>query len=173
MLINGKQISLKRLTEEFATDTYACWMNDKAINQYLESRFCYQTIETLKEFIQSVSNDRNYAFAIIDNESGKHIGNIKIGSIDKRYSRADLGFLIGDKAFWGKGVASEAIGLCVTFAFEILKLHKIYGGVYSQNIGSIKAFLKNGFSQEGIFHDHCILNNGEYTDIIMFAKFNK
>lgn len=170
-ILQGKQIFLRRLTEEDATQEYVNWMNDPEINQYLESRFYSQTIESTKAFIRSVSNDNNYQFGIFIKESGKHIGNIKIGSINHFHRFADIGFLIGDKDSWGKGIATEAIKLVSEFAFKTLKLHKLWGGAYSPNKGSAKAFLKNGYQQEGAKKNQ-YLCHGEYVDDVLFGKVN-
>ena len=171
-LLKGEKIFLRRLTEDDATQEYVDWMNDPEINQYLESRFYTQTIESTKDFIRSVTNDNNYQFGIFDNESGKHIGNIKLGSINHIHKYGDIGFLIGDKSFWGKGIATEAIRLVTDFAFNNLGLHKVWGGAYAPNIGSKKAFLKNGFEVEGNKKSLCLCH-GEYVDALLFGKINE
>lgn len=170
-ILKGEKIYLRRLTEEDASDDYVSWMNDPEINQYLESRFYEQTIESTKAFIRSVTNDNNYQFGIFDKETDKHIGNIKIGSINHYHRFADIGFLIGEKSYWGKGIATEAIGLATDFAFNKLKLHKLWGGAYSPNMGSVKAFLKNGYQQEGAKKNQ-YLCHGVYVDDILFGKVN-
>lgn len=170
-ILKGEKIYLRRLTEEDATQEYADWMNDPEVNQYLESRFYPQTIETTKAFIRSVTNENNYQFGIFDKETNKHIGNIKIGSINHYHRFADIGFLIGEKSYWGKGIATEAIRLATEFAFNTLKLHKLWGGAYSPNMGSVRAFLKNGYQQEGAKKNQ-YLCHGVYVDDILFGKVN-
>lgn len=171
LLLYGERIYLRRLTEEDATQEYVDWMNDPEVNQYLESRFTTQTIESIRAFISSVTNDRNYQFGIFLKDTDKHIGNIKIGGINPHHNYADIGFLVGDKDYWGKGIATEAIGVATAFAFKKLKLHRLWGGVYAPNIGSLKAFLKNGYEQEGVKKSHVLLN-GVYLDSIMIGKVN-
>lgn len=170
-ILYGQRIYLRRLTEEDASEDYVRWMNDPDINQYLESRFYTHTIESTKAFIRSVTNDNNYQFGIFVKETGKHIGNIKIGSINHYHRSADIGFLIGEKSFWGKGIATEAIGLATDFGFNQLKLHKLWGGLYAPNIGSFRAFQKNGYEQEGVKKSQ-YLSNGVFVDDIMFGKVN-
>lgn len=170
-ILYGERIYLRRLTEDDASEAYVHWMNDPEINQYLESRFYTHTIESTKAFIRSVTNDNNYQFGIFIKETNKHIGNIKIGSINNYHRFADIGFLIGEKDYWGKGIATEAIGLATDFSFNTLKLHKLWGGLYSPNIGSLRAFQKNGYEQEGVRKSFCLLN-GVYYDDIMFGKVN-
>ena len=170
-VLYGERIYLRRLTEDDATEDYVRWMNDPDINQYLESRFYTHTIESTKAFVRSVTNDNNYQFGIFLKDSGKHIGNIKVGGINHYHRFADIGFLIGEKEYWGKGIATEAIRLATDFAFNTLNLHKIWGGLYSPNIGSLKAFEKNGYEQEGVKKSQYLLN-GVYYDDIMFGKVN-
>lgn len=170
-ILYGERIYLRRLTEDDATEDYVCWMNDPEINQYLESRFHKQTIESIKAFIRSVTNENNYQFGIFILDTGKHIGNIKIGGINNNHKYADIGFLIGDKSFWGQGIATEAIKLASDFAFHSLGLHKLWGGAYAPNEGSKKAFLKNGFKIEGCKRSHCLCN-GKYVDSFLFGKIN-
>lgn len=83
------------------------------------------------------------------NDSKAHIGNIKIGSIDKNHSTADVGYLIGERSAWGKGYASQAIQLMVGYAFSDLNLIKLTAGCSQGNEGSRKALINAGFSQEG------------------------
>lgn len=170
-ILEGKTIYLRRLTVADVSEDYVHWMNDPDINQYLESKYYIHTIESTKAFIQSVTNDNNYQFGIFDKKTGKHIGNIKLGGINRHDFTADIGFLIGEKSYWGKGIATEAIALVTNFAFNILNLHKVWGGVYSPNVGSIKAFLKNGFKEEGVRRDQHFFKN-KFIDGILFGKIN-
>lgn len=170
-VLQGSKIILRRLTEDDVSDDYVRWMNDPDINQYLESRFYTHTVESVKDFVRSVTNENNFQFGIFVKEDYKHIGNIKIGSINHYHHYADIGFIIGEKDYWGKGIATEAIALVSEFAFSTLKLHKLFGGAYSPNIGSIKAFLKNGYQQEGVKRSQ-YLCHGEYVDDIIYGKIN-
>lgn len=172
MKLIGDKIYLRPIAIEDANEEYVNWLNDKEVNQYLESRFVFATIENVKKFIDSIlQSDNNYFFAIVDNETNKHIGNIKIGPINSYHKRGDIGILIGDKNFWGKGVASDAIFLLAEFAFAKLNLDKVMAGCYANNIASYKAFIKCGFVEEGLFKKHCISSTGEVVDVYMLAKY--
>ena len=61
----------------------------------------------------------------------------------------EVGIMIGDRDSWGKGYASEAIKALSSYAFESLNLKKLTAGMYKENLGSQKAFLRSGFSVEG------------------------
>lgn len=144
--LESDKIYLREVRESDVTDDYYNWLNDPEINQYLETRFYPRSKNDILDFVKKMDGNSNeILFAICIKENDKHIGNIKLGPINWVHRKGDLSFLIGDKNYWGKGIASEAIGLVVEFAFNILGLHKVIAGYYEKNIGSMKALNKNGF----------------------------
>ena len=171
-MLKGKNILLRKLSNEDASVEYLNWMNDYEVVKFTESRYRVHTIESLKDFILHVNNESNYCFAIVDIPSGKHIGNIKIGNIHPIYKYADVGLIIGNKDFYGKGIATEALKLCVEFAFKQLKLHRLYAGIYDVNIGSIKAFEKAGFVREGCEKEKCLFE-GKRIDCYIYGIVNE
>jgi len=164
LFIDGKRIYLREIRLSDVNRNYCDWMNDPEVTQYTESRFENWSLRKLKDYVRKIKSSPDCIFfAIISKHNNKHIGNIKIGPIDKNHNFADVGIIIGEKSFWGKGFATEAIKLVVDYAFNKLNLHKLTAGVYANNIGSIKAFKKAGFSIEGVRKKH-YLYKGNYID---------
>lgn len=170
--IDGKRIYLRSVKVSDATEEYLHWLNSEEINQFLESRFLNFTINDIKEYIKKMADDENIIFlAIIRKDINKHIGNIKLGPIHWNHRLGDIGIMIGDKTSWGKGYASEAIGLLTNFAFNTLNLHKVTAGAYKNNIGSGKAFQNAGFYEEGVRKKH-FSHKGRYIDVVLMAKIS-
>lgn len=153
----SKSIYLREVRVTDANKQYYLWLNDPAINQYLETRYYPQSLEAIKNFINSQQN--NQFFAICCNNTDLHIGNIKLNILSEIHRRADLSLFIGNKDFWGKGIASEAIEQVTQFGFNQLNLNRIQAGIYHPNIASIKAFEKVGFIREGCLKEFSISNN--------------
>lgn len=171
--LEGERIYLRPVKVSNATQEYVGWLNDSEVNQFLESRFVFATIESVKGYIHKVSEDPDTIFlAIMRKDTSRHIGNIKLGPIDRNHHVGDIGIMIGDKNSWGKGFATEAIGLLEKYAFQSLKLHKLTAGAYAENIGSIKAFLKQGFVEEGRRKEQ-VFFNGKYIDAVFLGKINQ
>ena len=163
MLESGRLL-LRPVELTDANETYRSWMNDPAVMQYTESRFQTHSLEQIRQYVLSVQADTSSRFfAIIEKASGKHIGNIKIGHIHPVHRHGDVGIIIGDKASWGKGYATESLQLVAGFAGRNLKLHKLTAGIYANNLGSLQAFLKAGFVLEGRFASHWFCD-GEFVD---------
>jgi RimJ/RimL family protein N-acetyltransferase len=152
------RLILRLLSLEDATDSYLAWMRNCEVIRYLESRFSAPTSKKdLKKFIQSTNESPNYLlFGIFLQENEKHIGNIKLGPIVTEHARAEIGYLIGERKYWGKGYASEAIIEICRFGFIELGLHKITAGVYENNVASEKTLIKSGFLHEATISSHVI-----------------
>lgn len=172
-LIEGKRIYLRQVTSGDAEGRYLQWLNDPAINRFLESRYQKWSKKSLKDYIKAINkNSANVFLAIVASDKDVHIGNIKVGPVDPRYKHADVGIVIGERAYWGKGFATEAIKLVIGYSFKTLKLHKLTAGAYANNIGSIKAFRRAGFSIEGVRRDQFCCNRA-YCDGVLLGIVNK
>lgn len=149
-VIAAGRLRLESLKESDATDRYAAWLNDPEVNRFLESRFSVQSVESCRNYISNMRADPlSHLFGMFDLESGMHIGNIKIFVARPVHRTGEIGLLIGEKPFWGKGLAADAIRAVTRWAFEFLELEKLEANCYDENIASLRAFLKSGYSVEG------------------------
>jgi len=174
--LSGKLITLRTIEISDCNEAYVSWLNDSMVNQYLETRFSVQTLQSIIEFVYGmIKSDSSYLFAMITNDgNSKHIGNIKLGPIHPHYLCADVSYFIGDKNYWGKGIATEAIKLVVDFAFDKLKLHRVQAGVFEHNIGSVKALEKSGFICEGRLRNQLRVNTkSQWQDHLFYGILNE
>ena len=167
----GDNLLLRPIQISDCSQRYLSWLQDPQISKYLETRWTTQTMESIQSFVASkIESDSDYLFAIIEKETGQHMGNIKIGPVNSHHKYADVSYFIGEKSCWGKGYATEAIRLITRFGFEELGLYKVQAGVYENNIGSIKALKKVGFVQEGCLRKQ-LLSDGNREDHLLFGIF--
>ncbi|WP_223694636.1 GNAT family N-acetyltransferase [Leifsonia poae] len=164
------RLTLACLTEDDATEAYRGWLADPEVSRYLESRFAEPTIESTRAFITAMrESSHSYLFGLFVRETGLHCGNIKLGPVDTRYATGTIGLMIGDKGSWGQGFASEAIGAITRWAFGSLRLEKLNAGAYASNIGSVRAFHKNGFLTEGVQRSQVVLDSGAREDVVLLG----
>ena len=150
-----------------AVDRYVAWLNDSDVNRYLESRFSRHTSATVEAYIREHTQSPDvFLLAICTKPDGKHIGNIKVGPIDRIHGTADVGLMIGDREEWGHGYGTEAIALVTGFAFDELGLRRLTAGAYRENGASVRAFQRCGYRIEGVLRNHRQLGDGR-TDVIL------
>jgi RimJ/RimL family protein N-acetyltransferase len=128
------------------------------------------TFDEVERYIKEILSDKkNCLFAIYTHDE-KFIGTVKIGHIDWRTGTGDMGIMIGNKEFWGKGIAKESLFLASKYAFDVLCLRKLTGGCVSHNIAMLKAFQSLGYLTEGILRKKLLIS-GEYNDHVLFGIF--
>lgn len=106
-------------------------------------------------------------FGIYTND-GKLVGDTSIYDIDWRNRSAVLGLAIARKADRRKGYATEATGLLLNYAFEVLGLERLYADTLEHNAGSRKTLEKNGLVQEGVKRRSDYIG-GRYYDRIEYS----
>jgi [ribosomal protein S5]-alanine N-acetyltransferase len=170
-LPKNSQISLFLLKADHVTEDYVSWLNDPLVNQYLECRFFTHTIASTRKFVQAMLDSPDNLFLGIKcHEFDRHIGNIKIGPIDKNHMFSELGIMIGEKKAWSKGIGSLAINMMLEIARNQLLLRKIMAGCYVSNVSSQRTFEKSGFAIDGVRKQHYMLNE-KPEDKILMSKY--
>lgn len=170
--INTDRVYLQTLDSSSADNTYLEWMNDPDVTRFLESRFNPpKSLDELKAFIKGIrSSNHSLLLGIYLQSNGRHIGNIKLGPISKEHRRSSIGYLIGDKALWGKGFSTEAVSAAAQYAISELALVKLTAGVYESNEGSAKMLRKCGFIEEAYLPNH-VKYEGNREGILLFAYY--
>ncbi len=156
--IDSDRLLFRVLNKQDVSERYVGWLSDPEINQYLETpRYVTQTKDLCEKFVLDMKKDpASYLFGIFDKMTMEHLGNIKLGFINTYHQRAQLSLFIGEKSCWGKGYGSESIKCITQWGFDTLKLERIEAGCYDNNIGSLRAFLKVGYSVEGYFREKVV-----------------
>ena len=143
-----EQILLKVLKINDVSASYVEWLNDYEVTKFTSQKYFKHTLDSTKSFVsQKYDSEGELLFGIYFD--GTHIGNIKLGPIRFAHMSAEISYLIGEKEFWGKGIASKCVKAIVKFAVTELGLMKVNAGYYENNIGSAKVLQKCGFVVEG------------------------
>lgn len=146
-----RRLELRPLRPKDVDEAYVRWLNDPEVVRYTEARHIRHTLRSVRDYVARCDDRRgSHLLGIFELDSGRHVGNVKIGPVSTPHRCASMGLIIGEKSCWGRGYATEAIGLAVHYAFTVLNLHKLTAGVIEGNEASLRAFEKNGFSVEGV-----------------------
>lgn len=165
----GELIYLRAITEEDLTGRYFEWLNDFEVTRYTESGRFPNTMAAMESYYRSVIlNAANVALAIVEKQTDRHIGNVKIGPINWVHRCAEFGILIGEKDCWGKGYGTEATSLMLKYSFQRLNLHKMVLGVHASHSGAIRAYERAGFRVEGQLREALFLD-GRYCDKVLMG----
>ena len=83
------------------------------------------------------------------------VGSIGLKNIDLINKKANLGYWIGEE-YWGRGIATECVGLIIKHAFSSsdLGLREVIAYVFPENKASIRVLEKNGMKKKGEVNEH-------------------
>ena len=165
----GQKVYLRGLEREDLGGEYFQWMNDYEVTRYLESGRMPNTVEAMKRYYSRTANSPNDVLcAIIERETDRHIGTVKLGSIDWLHRSAEFGVMVGAKDRWGRGYGTEATSLILNYGFRRLNLHKVVLGVAAEHVAAIRSYEKVGFQREGLIKQLLFID-GEYRDKVIMG----
>lgn len=125
------------------------WRNDPEIWAYTEFKPDHQiSLKTEQDWLKKkLSNKNEQRFAICLASNHRYIGNIQLLDIDS--NAGSFHIFIGEKEFWGKGIAQQATRLILNYAFAELGLQQVELEVNAANLAAIAVYKKMGFLNTG------------------------
>ncbi|HEV8474320.1 MAG TPA: GNAT family protein [Methylomirabilota bacterium] len=105
-------------------------------------------------------------FAIV--VDGAAVGGIGVErGHDVFYRSAEIGYWLGE-AYWGRGIATEALRAVTEYAFESFNLCRLEAGVFEWNGASMRVLEKAGYALEGR-RRRAITKDGLTVDRLVYA----
>lgn len=142
--------------------------NNRRVWRNLKDRFPHPyTASDADHWIRQASGatpQTHFAVAI----GGETIGGTGLDLQTDVFRRsAEIGIWLGE-AYWGHGIATEAVRAMADFAFANFDICRIYAGVFEGNPASIRVLEKAGYSFEGRLRKS-VTKDGQTIDQILYA----
>lgn len=83
------------------------------------------------------------------------------------YRSAEVGYWLGE-AYWGRGIATEALRAVTEYAFMTFDLCRLQAGVFEWNRASMRVLEKAGYTLEAR-HRKNVTKDGETIDRLLYA----
>jgi len=168
--LQGSLCSLRRWSPRDA-DALVRHANDADVARQLRDRFPHPyRREDARAFLSRASAAEpltNFAI-VVEGEACGGLGFVQ-GSDVERFS-AEVGYWVG-QARWGRGIATEALGLFTDHAFGRLGLLRLFALPLAGNAASIRVLEKAGYQREGTLRSSCV-KYGQPRDQAIYARIN-
>ncbi|MFN2252152.1 MAG: GNAT family N-acetyltransferase, partial [Anaerolineae bacterium] len=170
--LQGRRVTLRPYSRGF-TDAelkrLLSWARDPDVLELAGGSPLNMSFERFRNAFLAQLPRRNTAmeqqFAILD-ENGEIIGRIGLFGMRPGSDRAELGVVIGDQAFWGRGYGRDAVGTLVDFGFDQLGLRSIKLYTLPENHRAQAAFEASGFARERML-ERFSFERGTHAEIEM------
>jgi RimJ/RimL family protein N-acetyltransferase len=146
-------------------------LRDPDVARYQSWESC--SLEEAQQFVESFEGlapgvpGEWFQFAVSLTPSGPLIGDCAIRCTRSDPRQAELGFTIA-KAQQGKGLATEAVRILLTFAFSTLDLHRVFSIVDVRNAPAQRLLERLKFRREGHFLQNAWFK-GSWSSELLYA----
>ena len=121
------------------------------------------TLEGQKKWFATLQT-RDDMLAFMIEVDGVPSGILNITDIDRVNKRCSWGYYMADKEKRSLPLAMALEWNLYDYVFDILKMHKLWGEIFSFNKGVLRIHQMCGSTIEGVLKDH-ICKNGQYYDV--------
>jgi [ribosomal protein S5]-alanine N-acetyltransferase len=159
-------IDLVPFSQEFITNQYIGWLNNKELMKFSEQRHNDHTQKSCTDYYLSFENSDNLLYAILNNDK-EHVGNVN-AYVDPINQVADIGIIVGETRC---GYGYLAWKEMMRILFSEKRIRKITAGAMEINKPMIKVFIKSGMKYEYKKRKNFIHNN-QFIDLVGYSIFN-
>ena len=163
-MIYGEKTRLRPL-ERDDLPRFVAWFGDPEVRRHLAVWLPFSLAQEERWFekhLEQVESQQTVVLAI-ETAAGEHIGNIGLHKIDWKNRHAELGIVIGEKAYWGQGYGTDAIRTLLRLCIGEMNLHRVMLRVDADNAQAIRCYEKAGFRKEGTLRE-TVFREGKYID---------
>lgn len=167
--LESDRLLLRKPNIKYAPDLQSIRSNEEVM-RYMDSDK-HTTIEESEKFI--LENLKTYEmknglfWSLIEKSSNNFIGDFSFWRIDRKNSRAEIGYTLKPE-YWGKGYMKEAMIRIINFGFNELNLHSLEANINPENENSRAILKKLGFKKEAYFRENYFYN-GQYLDSEIYS----
>ena len=171
--IETPRLLLRKFTMEDAEQMFVNWANDDEVTRFLTWP-SHGDIETSRSIIRSwmeeYASEKRYEWCIEWKENGQAIGSISVVDLKENIEAVEIGYCIG-RAYWQRGIVSEALDALIRFFFDEVGARRIESRHDPCNPNSGKVMLKCGMKYEGT-RIKADKNNSGICDVSMCGIIN-
>ncbi|MEV4625122.1 GNAT family protein [Micromonospora sp. NPDC049523] len=126
------------------------WNHDPEVMRWMDDGYA-QTLARVTTWMQERPRNEygDVLFGIEVIADAKLVGLVRLHGAEPETGCADLDIYLGEKDYWGRGYATDAMRTVCRFGFDNMRLHKITLTVVAENHAAHHVYRKVGFVDEG------------------------
>tara|TARA_B100000519_G_scaffold103224_1_gene89493 strand:+ start:106 stop:687 length:582 start_codon:yes stop_codon:yes gene_type:complete len=143
----GDLVHIREKEIEDIADEYS-WRTDEELSRLDATRPLTMSYDDFFRYSKEEMKFPNYKSKklALDTKDNIHIGNVMYYDYSISNKQTELGIMIGDKNYWGKGYGTEAVQLLLEYLFSVLNLKRVYLHTLSWNYRAQASFIRAGFN---------------------------
>ena len=172
-ILETPRLTLRELTQSDAEGVFAI-RSDFEVTRY-NTGLAYERLDQARDIIQAIrtgySDGIELRWGITFKDNPLVIGMCGFNYWVRHDRRASIGYDLA-RAYWGKGLMTEAVRAMVKFGFEQMNLNRIEADADGRNPASARVLEKVGFKHEGVQQEQ-FYENGSFYNLHLFALLRR
>ena len=168
-ILQTERLTLRRLMVRDDADMYE-YSKNKEVTEYL-TWDAHPDVAYTREYLQYLGSHYNigdfFDWAVVLDSEDKMVGTCGFTRFDYNNNSGEIGYVI-NPAYWGRGIAVEAVNAVMEFGFESLRLNRIEAKFIEGNSASMRVMEKAGMQFE-VYNRRAMLIKGEYKTIGVYS----
>jgi RimJ/RimL family protein N-acetyltransferase len=144
------------------------WANQRQLIRLTGMHPFPKTAGELERWFDGLAARVDTKIFAIKTKDGDYIGNIELRDIDHLLGRAEVGIFLAEPESRGHGYGREALAKLSEFAFQDLRLHRLYAKILEHNAPAQKAFTTCHFQLEGT-ERQAYYDQGRFWDVHLYG----
>ncbi len=171
--ITGERIYL-RPYKKADTVFWQKWDTDSEVQVFMPGLDKELALDDQLKYLEECRKEKSGIYwSILWKENNQLIGTVSVTEINKIHGTGELGIIIGEKDYWGRGIATEAISLVLKCVLSSFGLRRIVAEYEKGNKGMRKALENNGFRRECFCKESRMKNNKPIDTIRYYILLRK
>jgi RimJ/RimL family protein N-acetyltransferase len=155
VMLETKRFTLRSLKPADASERWMNWLKDPDVMGPLNAPIRKWTAQELMAHVATADNYERYLIGIFDQLTKIQIGFYMV-DVDVFHKRANFNVVIGEKAWWGKGVVNETRSALLDEFFNNRGIAKATGMPLARNFPAVLNYKAQGWRHEGTFRGQCL-----------------
>ncbi len=167
--LNGKKVELRNFTETDITPIYIGWLNDPRVTRFSNQRFLRHNKVSSQANLATFADSDNLFISIRSRADGCAIGTMT-AYINRHHKTADIGLLIGETSYWGKGYGQDSWDILGDWLLKEVGIRKLTAGTAAGNTAMVRIMERFGMQHEATRYSQELIDDRAH-DVVYYAKF--
>ena len=171
MKLTTDRLLLRPFEQSDVDKRYLGWLQDREVTRFSNQRFKHHTIESCITYQRSFNDSNNCLLLLIHIEEHMPIGTMTIYR-DTHHGTADIGLMLGNKAYWRQGLGKEAWNAILKALLHEKGLRMVTGGTARPNSGMVKIMEQSGMTLEAVRQQQELIED-QPVDLLYYSRFSE
>lgn len=167
--LDTQRLVLRKIEPKDLQDIFA-YASDPEVARHLRwgpHKTQGETKTYLDQVLQEYQTGQDGPWGMEYKNTARLIGSIHLMAVSAQHRKAEIGFVLS-KAYWNRGLATEALRRVLAYSFKTVGLNRVEGLCLAENHAARRVLEKVGMVREGLMREY-LFQKGTFRDFELYA----